>query len=211
MTTDMIWRLRNAIRSLAVFALTIAAAGGCGALGCSVERAAKGQKSSAVTSVSRQMADGNEWTTQNLSIDMDGSYCYADSNLNCRRYGRLYTWEAAQRACASLGDRWRLPAEGEWRVLAARYGGVAEASQDRGKAAYRALMSGGSSGFNALLGGDRANGQFARLEEHGFYWTASQTGAASAVFYNFGKGGLSLSRHNEGDKQMAISVRCIKR
>jgi hypothetical protein len=44
---------------------------------------------------------------------------------------------------------------------------------DGGKAAYKALLIGGGSGFNALLGGGRGEGgQYARLEAHGFYWTA---------------------------------------
>jgi uncharacterized protein (TIGR02145 family) len=59
------------------------------------------------------------------------------------------------------------------------------------------------------LGGDRDDGKFVRLEEHGFYWTASETGGMNAVFYNFGQGGLSLNRQTEGSKQMAISVRCV--
>lgn len=48
----------------------------------------------------------------------------------------------------------------------------------------------------------------ARLEAHGLYWTASETSATSAWFYNFGKSGLS--RHRNGSKQMAISVRCVR-
>jgi uncharacterized protein (TIGR02145 family) len=73
-------------------------------------------------------------------------------------------------------------------------------------------LIGASSGFNALLGGGRVaeDGQYARLEAHGFYWTASESDPARAWFYNFGKGGLSLNRHREGQKQMALSVRCVR-
>lgn len=156
------------------------------------------------------MADGKEWTTNNLSINIDGSFCYEGSDVHCRHYGRLYTWEAAQRGCVSLGPGWRLPGEDEWRGLARHYGGIREDSADEGTAAYHALSSGGSSGFNALLGGGREDGQFARLEAHGFYWTATETDPAGAWFYNFGKGGLALNRQREGSKQMAVSVRCIK-
>jgi uncharacterized protein (TIGR02145 family) len=158
------------------------------------------------------MADGKQWTTDNLNIDAGGSYCYGDAELNCRRYGRLYTWESAQRACRSLGDGWRLPTDDEWRQLAKHYGGVHDDSHDRGHAAYTALLTGGSSGFNALLGGGRVSDaeQYARLEAHGFYWTASERSPDSAWFYNFGKGGLAFYRQPEGNKQMAISVRCIR-
>jgi uncharacterized protein (TIGR02145 family) len=157
------------------------------------------------------MADGKQWTTHNLSVKTVPSYCYEDAEMNCLQYGRLYTWESARRACQSLGEGWRLPTNDEWRQMVKHYGGVREDSIDSGKAAYTALLLGGSSGFNALLGGGRsADGQYARLEAHGFYWTASESDPARAWFYNFGHGGLSLNRHNDGEKQRAFSVRCVR-
>jgi uncharacterized protein (TIGR02145 family) len=157
------------------------------------------------------MADGKEWTVQNLSVEIANSYCYDDAVVNCSRYGRLYTWDAAQRGCRLLGGRWRLPTEAEWRQLAGYYGGASEDSDDRGKAAFAALLIGGSAGFGALLGGGRSDsGEYARLEAHGFYWTASECDQATAWFYNFGKGGLALHRQREGEKEGAFSVRCVK-
>ena len=184
-----------------------------GSVSASVERRpAHGQKASGTTNSSKRMADGKQWTTQNLNVNTVPSYCYDDAERNCRQYGRLYTWESARRGCQSLGDGWRLPTEDEWRRMAKRYGGVHEDSDDSGHAAYKALLIGGSSGFNALLGGGRnsGDGQYARLEAHGFYWTASERDPASAWFYNFGKGGLSLYRQSGGEKQMAVSVRCVR-
>jgi uncharacterized protein (TIGR02145 family) len=123
----------------------------------------------------------------------------------------LYTWEAAQRGCQSLGHGWRLPTDEEWRQIAKQYGGVHEDSDNSGKAAYNSLLTGGASGFNAVLGGNRSgDGQYARLEAHGFYWTASESDPSGAWFYNFGKGGVSLYRQSGGNKLMAISVRCVK-
>jgi uncharacterized protein (TIGR02145 family) len=112
--------------------------------------------------------------------------------------------------CESLGHGWRLPTDGEWRQLAKRYGGVSSDSADMGRAAFTALISGGTSGFNAVLGGNRSDGQYARFEAHGFYWTASENDSASAPFYNFGKGGQALNRQPQGEKRMAISVRCVR-
>jgi uncharacterized protein (TIGR02145 family) len=159
----------------------------------------------------KRMADGKQWTTHNLSVNTAPSYCYKDAETNCALYGRLYTWESARLGCQSLGDGWRLPAEDEWRQMAKHYGGVLEDSDDRGKGAYKALLIGGNSGFNAVLGGGRSDdGKYDRLEAHGFYWTASETDPGSAWFYNFGKGGLALYRQNGGGKQWAFSVRCVK-
>ena len=149
---------------------------------------------------SKRMADGKRWTVRNLDVEIEGSYCYEGK---CRQYGRLYTWESAGRACQSLGQGWRLPADEDWRNLATLYGD--------GTAAYRTLLTGGNSGFGALLGGGRdLNGRFGRLEAHGFYWTATEDSPASAVFYNFAKGKLSLFRQSEGEKSRAFSVRCVK-
>ena len=157
------------------------------------------------------MADGKQWTTHNLNVNTVPSYCYEDADLNCRQYGRLYTWESAQRGCQSLGDGWRLPTNDEWRQMAKHYGGILEDANDSGQATYKALSIGGSSGFNAVLGGSRMSaGQYERLAAHGFYWTASENGPATAWFYNFGLGGQALNRHSGGDKQMAVSVRCVR-
>jgi uncharacterized protein (TIGR02145 family) len=149
---------------------------------------------------SKRMADGKRWTTRNLEVATVGSYCYEGS---CRMYGRLFTWDAAKRACASLGDGWRLPTDDEWHQLSDRYGG--------GKAAYESLMLGGNSGFGALLGGGRdEGGQYARLEAHGFYWTATEDSQGTAVFYNFAKGQLALFRQDKGEKGRAFAVRCVE-
>ena len=87
----------------------------------------------------KRMADGKQWTTHNLNVDSVPSYCYDDTELNCRRHGRLYTWDAARQGCESLGDGWRLPADDEWRQMAKHYGGVQEDSDNSGQAAYKAL------------------------------------------------------------------------
>jgi hypothetical protein len=122
---------------------------------------------------SKRMPDGMQWMTENLNVSAEPSYCYDNAEENCRRYGRLYTWESAQRACRSLGNGWRLPTNEEWRDLAMHYGGLRE-------------------------------------DAHGFYWTASESGADHGWLYNFGKNGQSLNRHKDGEKLGAFSVRCVR-
>ena len=176
----------------------------------STHRSVNDQNVSATNFSPKRMADGKDWTTANLNVNASPSYCYDDAEPNCRRYGRLYTWESAQRVCQSLGGGWRLPTDEEWRRMAKRYGGVSDDSADKGRAAFMALLSGGTSGFNAVLGGNRSDGGYARLEAHGFYWTASDNDPRSAPFYNFGQNGQALHRQPEGEKEMAISVRCLR-
>jgi uncharacterized protein (TIGR02145 family) len=176
----------------------------------STQRLAYGQNLSGTPLAHMRLADDKEWTTANLNVDLSPSFCYDDAERNCRRYGRLYTWESAQRVCHSLGAGWRLPADREWRQMAKRYGGISDDSPDRGRTAFTALLKGGRSGFDAVLGGNRSDGQYARLEAHGFYWTSSENDSTSAPYYNFGQNGGALHRQPDGGKQMAISVRCIR-
>ena len=192
-------------------AIVVSMACGVGGSSCQTPRPAGDRPAPRAAVSSRRMADGNDWTTENLSVAISGSYCYADVDRNCRRYGRLYTWESARRGCQSLGSRWRLPTDDEWRELARRYDGVGDESADDGRSSYRALMFGGRAGFNARLGGGRTDGLYARLEAHGFYWTDSGADSAGATFYNFAHGGRALHRQASGEKLQAFSVRCIRR
>lgn len=160
---------------------------------------------------SRRMADGKEWMVRNLDFVEAGSFCYGNDEANCRRYGRLYTWAAAGKACRAAGVGWRLPTDMEWRGLATAYGGVSAEAADKGRAAYRALQTGGAARFEAMLGGGRTgDGAYARLEAHGFYWTATESPGGGVFYYNFGKGGLALHRQDEGEKDRAFSVRCVR-
>ena len=192
-----------------IIALSIAFA--CVAAACSTEEPAKDKDLSATIVSSTRLADGKEWTTANLNVVTSSSYCHDEAEANCQRYGRLYTWESAQQACQAIGRGWRLPTDDEWRQMANHYGGLGNDSPEKGNAAYTALVSGGTSGFDAVLGGNRSvDGTYDRMEAHGFYWTASENDAGTAPFYNFGKGSQALYRQPQGQKQMAVSVRCVR-
>ena len=158
------------------------------------------------------MPDNKKWMTANLNINISGSYGYENAEQKSNQYGRLYTWKSAQEGCKLLGEGWRLPTNEEWQKMAKWYGGVRDDSDDGGKAAYQALINGGNAGFNAVYGGgrDSADGSYARVGAHGFYWTATESDTANAWLYNFGKNGKILNRHQDGQKHMAISVRCIR-
>jgi uncharacterized protein (TIGR02145 family) len=160
----------------------------------------------------KRLADGKEWTTRNLDVDVQPSTCYDGKADHCRTYGRLYEWAAAGPACAALGTRWRLPTNEEWRALGVAYGGLREETADKGRAAYEALIVGGRSGFDVVFGGGRndTDRQYARLDAHGFYWTATESGPDTAWLYNFGRSGQSMNRHSDGEKRRAFAVRCVR-
>lgn len=175
--------------------------------GCSSKPSEK--NSDVVNYPSKEMADGKFWLIENLKIRVDSIYCQQDDDSLCKKYGALYTWQTAKKACEALGHGWRLPTDKEWQAMAKFYGGIVGDSNDNGKSAYVYLISGGESGFNALLGGNREpNGNYQRLNAHGFYWTSSEYDSTEAWFYNFAKE-ATLLNHHTGDKRRAISVRCI--
>jgi uncharacterized protein (TIGR02145 family) len=159
----------------------------------------------------KKLYDGKIWMTTNLNMNVPDSYCYENAEKNCDRYGRLYTWESAVRACQLLGEGWRLPTDSEWNQLVILYGSNAGISLDARKIAYKFLLPGGGVGFDAVLGGGRApDGVYARIEAHGFYWTATESENGSALYYNFAKGSQALFQQDGGEKASAFSVRCLK-
>lgn len=46
-----------------------------------------------------RMPDDETWMAENLNYNMNGCMCYDNDSSNCSKYGRLYTWEMAAKAC----------------------------------------------------------------------------------------------------------------
>jgi len=156
--------------------------------------------------------DGLRWLAQNLNYDVgEGCWFYDNGPKNGEKYGRLYTWETAKKACP---PGWRLPTDEEWRALAMKFGGYYEwhAREDVGdpKKSYKTLLEGGSSGFSALLGGWRnTDGSFIDLDGYGYYWSATEDGSGSAWSFNFNSYNDKLNRHSN-DEALGFSCRCVQ-
>ena len=157
---------------------------------------------------------GKTWLAENLNYNISGSYCYDDDPEICKIYGKLYTWKAAKKGCAFLGNGWRLPSDEEWKELAIFFGGYFDFEQVKaiGKPAkpYEALIEGGHSGFNALLGGARSSeNYYLGIGSYGDYWCSKRKTIKEAWCYGFGSDRKVLFR-DLIDKDEAQSVRCIK-
>lgn len=147
------------------------------------------------------------WTTGNLDINVEGSWRHP--NFYGAPYGRLYTWEAAKKACSSLGLGWRLPTDAEWRSLARSFDRVDLDAAGGGVIAYTHLIAGGRSGFNARLAGYRdITGHFESAGESGMYWTSSSKNSSVAWRYSFTSRGKLVRK--DSDKKFALSCRCVK-
>jgi uncharacterized protein (TIGR02145 family) len=138
------------------------------------------------------------WMAENLSIDVPGSYLFNGKAEYEKKYGRLYTYEAALKACPA---GWRLPSDADWDELTNALGGE--------EIAANALRTGGSSGFNAPLAGYANGSSFWFLEAYGGYWSADSydNGHAWYRFFTNKDGSLTKTYFN---KKYGFSVRCIK-
>jgi len=152
--------------------------------------------------------NGLVWMAENLNFDLgEGCWFYENDPKNGEKYGRLYTWEAAKKACP---PGWRLPTDEEWRAMAKEFGGCDDDAEDGGKAAYEALIEGGSSGFNARLGGYRlSDGSFGTLGGLGDYWSPAGRGSGLAWYYGFSRGIGKLYRR-WGTRSYGRSCRCVQ-
>ena len=140
------------------------------------------------------------WMAENLNYEMEGSWCYNNNPRYCKKYGRLYTWEAANRACP---EGWRLTRYEEWKELE-EYNlpetiGIAEF-----------LKKGGGTGLDLVPGGYRLiDKQFSDLGASGYYWSSGDY--KDEAWYFYFDIDLSPLYFNYMSKSTAQSCRCIRK
>jgi uncharacterized protein (TIGR02145 family) len=139
------------------------------------------------------------WMAENLNWDREESYCYEDKPENCKKYGRLYEWDAALRSCP---EDWRVPADSDWQKLADHLGGSAGAGVK--------LNIYGKSGFKGLYAGRRLSyGQYFYMGSVGIFWSSSEVDKDRVITKTIAPGNADLVTNNY-DKYNAYSVRCVK-
>ena len=151
--------------------------------------------------------DGTVWMAANLNYQSAGSFCYVDDSTYCAQFGRLYTWEAAQRACP---PGWNLATPADWDALIASFGGTETRQAEL--ATFETLLWGGDSGLKLQLGGSRfATHHYWNMGDYGRYWTTGEY-----IYYNFdgsmGPGTGLISKHQGGAhlSEVGYSCRCVK-
>ena len=162
-----------------------------------------------------ELTDGKKWMNQNLNYKMTDSWCYEDKEINCKKYGRLYTWAAANKACPK---GWRLPSDDEWWNMTSKYGKTYNSREGKpintednaGKAAYKALLQYDSNSFSVVLGGTyfTSDGNCFYLDKHGYYWSDTEINKDEAWYYDFNSFHSGLYRINS-IKSAGYSCRCI--
>jgi uncharacterized protein (TIGR02145 family) len=168
---------------------------------------------------------GQTWMAENLNYKTGNSWCYGDDESNCKKYGRLYDWNAAKSACP---EGWHLPSREEWDRLMSAVGGVRKIDKT-GQAYYEVVgkklksktgwnddyrgKSGNGAdefGFSALPGGCRySNGSFSYVGEYGYWWSATEYGRSGHAFRWHMIYPLDYVSENTIDKSDGFSVRCL--
>jgi len=157
----------------------------------------------------RTVKIGNQiWMAENLGYKAKGSLCYKDNELNCEKYGRLYDWNTASKACP-VG--WRLPSRKDWNALAKAAGGEMAGKNLKSKTDWNGTDI---YGWSALPGGSKGNEyeNFHEIGDHGSWWTSTPDPPLIHGFSYYR--GVSTS-HNETyeascSKTFYYSVRCIQ-
>jgi len=163
-----------------------------------------------------KLKDGKIWMAQNMNFDVgEGCWFYENKPDNGKKFGRLYTWEAAKKACPK---GWHIPSDDKWWEMASHYGSAGNqdsgkpknTGNDAGKSAYAALTVPGNSGFHATLGGGyNLNSEFDLLDDMGTYWTATHQNTYETVFYYFYRYYKSIGRYS-GSKKVGRSCRYVQ-
>lgn len=147
------------------------------------------------------------WMAENLRFEMDDSYCYNDDWPYCDKYGRLYVWTAAQKACP---DGWHLPSPEEFDTLLATVGWDAGIALKMESGWNYADPNDNSTGFSALPGGFRGNdGNYSDEGSKAFFWSNSKAPNGTSGYNLVIDGSGYVSMRDNYDSADGNSVRCI--
>jgi uncharacterized protein (TIGR02145 family) len=138
---------------------------------------------------------------------------YKNDSLLGQKYGKMYNWFAINDPRGLAPKGYRIPSNKDWEILTEYLGGEDEVAGGKMKSATEWHNNGNGtnqSKFNGLAGGYRdTKGPFDFLTGFGYWWASNQDDENSA--WN-----RSLAYNHNGamgyitDKQMGLSVRCVK-
>lgn len=147
---------------------------------------------------------GVTWMADNMNLDVKGSHCYNDDMENCKKFGRLYTYEAAKSVCP---DGWTLPSSSVFSKLAS----VVSANVHlRSTTSWIDKASRGlnSWGFDAKAAGGRESSGYFDLKTSAYFWLSdtAEDDKALAVWINYYSAPSTVTRSASDE----FSVRCVK-
>ena len=154
-----------------------------------------------------------EWLGDNLNYKTEDSFCFKDEEDQCMVYGRLYTWDAAKKACPA---GFRLPTHADFESLWTAAGADFNAGY-RIKADYG--WSGDTNGndtlkFSAMPAGNRFDDEtYGNTAKFAFFWSADDSSegvppGSARVWYLTSKS--MVFGYMSKPKNFGFSVRCVR-
>ena len=134
------------------------------------------------------------WMAENLNYTTTNSVCFNKDASNCTKYGRLYTWAAANGAKV-CPNGWHLPSSTEWEILLAKIDSLFAS----GRSLLAVLSAGGMYDKGNFFGEGMGSG----------FWTSSLLDETNAYYMNFFDGEDDAYVDNI-NKKYGLSVRCIE-
>ena len=182
---------------------------GVGLVGCDE----KGKNDSSDGKMYKTVTIGSQtWMAENLNIVTENSWCGGGNDMmegDCSVYGRLYTWDAALKACPA---GWHLPSKEEFESLFVTVGGEDVAAK---KLKSKNGWDNGGNGDDAFMftalpaGGRNSSGKFSNEGASAFFWSSTEGNSDRAyhayLFYDAND--VILFNNN---KSIGNSVRCLK-
>lgn len=149
------------------------------------------------------------WMAENLNFRTKDSWCNDNKLSNCSKYGRLYTWNAAIKACPS---GWHLPSKVEFETLFTAVGGKLTAGKMLKSQSGWYYNGNGidAYGFSALPAAARNyHGGFSYADKNAYFWSATKLGKYDAfyLYLYYRSETVYLYDYN---KDNALSVRCLR-
>lgn len=176
-------------------------------------------------------------STQTPSL-LNRNWCYGNNPINCKTFGRLYSWTAAidsvklsqdlddpldcgyGKRCFLWGrvqgicpEGYHLPDTTEWSTLVAAVGGWNNAGKVlKSQVGWPYFKGSDDYGFSALAGGIRDhNKDFEAIDGSTYFWASTEkTSENTAQVYSIHIGNNRINSFVDGYKDNGYSIRCIK-
>ncbi len=140
------------------------------------------------------------WMAKNLNYNVSGGSCFNDDTALCAKFGRLYTFTAANSACPT---GWHLPSDAEWTTLTNYLGA------NPGQKLKSPTFGGTNTSDFTAIGAGRGT-YFTALGSHGYWWTSTSTGGGYAYNRWVTESGTTVSTSDTSTTSGAYSVRCVQ-
>lgn len=152
---------------------------------------------------------GLTWMAENLRYkSKEGAYYFDDNPVNLQKYGMLYEWKAAVKACPT---GWRLPTGAEFQTLV---------NHNEQQGSWKKKPA-DPNAFGIELGGMQDyEGTFTELDEGAYFWTSTEYDKEHAEYFSYlivvDTPIVDVSRSEDisdihgTEKVSKYSVRCVK-